>query len=49
VLVETVDLQRWVLAADPGSSAWIHPTMGSPCTPVARRGSAPVYPLIGYL
>ncbi len=93
VLVETVDLQRWVLAADPGSSAWIHPTTGSPCapcrtrhwsrrawsrqppqpaltdlkeprsagrstvrdagapscTPVARRGSAPVYPLIGYL
>ena len=34
VLVETVDLQRWVLAADPGSSAWIHPTTGSPCAPL---------------
>ena len=31
MLVETVDLQRWVLAADPGGSAWIHPTTGSPC------------------
>ena len=93
VLAETADLPRRVLAADPGSSAWIHPTTGSPCAPlpnsalvfacvessattasahgperapigrtkhssrcgrsivhpVARRGSAPVYPLIGYL
>jgi hypothetical protein len=39
VLVETVDLQRWVLAADPGSSVWIHPTTGSPCAPLPNAAS----------
>jgi hypothetical protein len=41
VLVETADLPRRVLAADPGSSAWIHPTTGSPCAPCRTRHRSP--------
>ena len=41
VLLETADLPRRVLAADPGSSAWIHPTTGSPCAPCRTRHWSP--------
>ena len=33
VLVETADLPRWVLAANPGSSAWIHRPRGRRAPP----------------
>jgi hypothetical protein len=41
VLVETADLPRRALAADPGSSAWIHPATGSPCAPCRIRHWSP--------
>ena len=37
MLVETVDLPRWVLAADPGRSAWIHPSTGRRAPPAELR------------